>query len=269
MATLRALLVVVVRRRGKNVVHPRRGARSGPVPLRGVGVSASVLACLGVLVFAPLASGAEPRPGAQAQPAPTTGLQPLPPPASGALPRLPPTSDAPAISASPAAPAASSPAYAPSVQLTPEQIKTFADVVDDAESHTADRLARDPNLAPLALQAVEARSHRKTLGSVLAGIGVTVFVVGQIAGSILIVTTPGYPAHVQDTSPVVAGLVVSILATALGAGLAVPGFIQVGKSSEAENKAVRYYRGDQEAMLVPPVLARCEGIRVPLFALSF
>src|SRR5260370_2675070 len=85
-------------------------------------------------------------------------------------------------------------------QLTPEQVAAFADVVDDSESRVKEHLGRDPGLAPLALQAVDARHQRKTAGAVLAGIGIAIFVLADIARTRIIVTTAGYP-QVLATSP--------------------------------------------------------------------
>src|SRR5260370_42117710 len=86
-------------------------------------------------------------------------------------------------------------------QLTPEQVAAFADVVDDSESRVKEHLGRDPGLAPLALQAVDARHQRKTAGAVLAGIGIAIFVLADIAGTGVLVTTPRHP-QVMDKSPV-------------------------------------------------------------------
>src|SRR5260370_25066892 len=86
-------------------------------------------------------------------------------------------------------------------QLTPEQVAAFADVVDDSESRVKEHLGRDPGLAPLALQAVDARHQRKTAGAGLAGIGIATLSLSCIARTGVLVTTPRHP-QVMDKSPV-------------------------------------------------------------------
>ncbi len=154
-------------------------------------------------------------------------------------------------------------------QLTPEQVAAFADVVDDSESRVKEHLGRDPGLAPLALQAVDARHQRKTAGAVLAGIGIAIFVLADIAGTVIIVTTPGYP-KVLDTSRVLGGLAVDLVGFGVGAALAIPGFIKVGKSSDEESKAADYYREEKHnGLFTPSPLLPGEALRVPLVSLSF
>jgi len=161
------------------------------------------------------------------------------------------------------------PPLSASVELTSEQITAFADVVDDSESRVKEHLTQDPGLAPLALQAVDARHQRKAVGATLAGIGIAVFVLADIAGTVIIVTAPGYP-EVLDTSRVLGGLAVSLAGLGVGAALAIPGFIKIGKSSDEENKAADYYREQKHGdLFTPSPFLPHEALRVPLVSLSF
>jgi hypothetical protein len=104
----------------------------------------------------------------------------------------------------------------------------------------------------------------------MAVVGITVFVAANLGGTILIVTTPGYPNEVTDHSQTVAGLLVTLVGTGLGAALAVPGFIKMGKSSDEENQATEYYRDAKGAAFpLPAALRPREAIRVSLLTLSF
>jgi hypothetical protein len=156
-----------------------------------------------------------------------------------------------AAAENPAPGTASTPTPPPAVEttvraapaLTPDQLKAFAEVVDESEAAVTARLRLDPSLAPTAAAAGEARLSRRHSGMTMLIGGIAIFAVGDIVGTIVIVTTPGYPSiHSDDTTRVLAGLGIGLAGLGLGAALVVPAIIKLAKPSDVERQAQLSYR---------------------------
>jgi hypothetical protein len=127
--------------------------------------------------------------------------------------------------------------------LTPDQLKAFAEVVDDSEAAVRTRLRLEPSLAPTATAAGEARLSRRHKAMTMLIGGITIFAVSDIVGAIVIVTTPGYPfIHSDDTSRVLVGLGIGVAGLGLGAALVVPAIIKLAKPSDVERQARLSYQ---------------------------
>lgn len=126
--------------------------------------------------------------------------------------------------------------------LTPEQIILFTDMAGDTESTVSSRLKSDPKLAQLALEATSAYSKRKSSGKTKTIIGFTILGVGDLAGAIIMVTTPGYPTiKDSDKGQFFAGMAVGIVTLGVGLALGIPGIISLVKRSDEEWRAMQYY----------------------------
>jgi hypothetical protein len=179
-------------------------------------------------------------------------LPALPPPAPVApsatsIEEAPPAGEKAASAPTPS-PAATSPA------LTPAQIKSFAEVVDDKEDAVHERLMNDPSLLPAALRAVDARESRHRSGTTMAVAGFSIAGIGQIAGTIVALTAPGYPLVQTDAGrqQLIVGLAVAVLAHAVGLPIAVPGVVRLASASDLEKQvAGEYHQADRPPQSSP------------------
>jgi hypothetical protein len=104
------------------------------------------------------------------------------------------------------------------------------------------RLTVNPRLVPLASAAADARISRKRTGKTLAIIGFVLLGVGDIAGSAIIVSTPGYPnVESGHEDRIVAGLAVAGIGLGVGLALAIPGLVKMGRESEDEKRLREAY----------------------------
>jgi hypothetical protein len=127
-------------------------------------------------------------------------------------------------------------------QLAPEQMAAFADLTGDTPHRITQRLASDPNLARLAGQAADARMSRKRAGKVMAIVGFTVLGVGDIVGTAIVISTPGYPnVEKGHEGRILLGLGIGVGALAVGLALAIPGLVKMAKASDVENQALELY----------------------------
>jgi hypothetical protein len=156
--------------------------------------------------------------------------------------------------------------------LSPEQLTAFADVVGEPESTVAGRLQLDPKLASLAVAAADARASRKSTGKVMAILGFTILGVGDIAGAVIIASTPGYP-NVGDDGMKQVGIGVGVALASLGVGLAIgiPGVIKLGRYTDEENAAYDYYErtGPGQRPVAGPPLSTGKALTAPVISFSF
>jgi hypothetical protein len=170
-------------------------------------------------------------------------------------------------------PAAPTPAkqYRASVNLTPEQLDSFSELTGDGQRAVAYRLSMNPNLVPLAAAAADARSSRRRTGKIMAIVGFTILGVGDIVGTYIVISTPGYPkVQSGNYGRMYLGVGVGLASLAVGLALAIPGLIKMARMTEVENRAVDAYapgRRDLSYQYTPPmVLGRTVGTPVWSFA---
>lgn len=141
------------------------------------------------------------------------------------------------------APAPTSPTPAPLPRLSAEQLESFADLTGDSTRAVAYRLSREPQLVPLAASAADARRSRRSSGKVMAVTGFVILGVGDIIGTAIIVTTPGYPeVESGHEKRILLGAGIGVVALAIGLGLAIPGLIRMARETEVETRARESYR---------------------------
>ena len=206
----------------------------------------------------------------------STASPPSPPPAVN-----PPTTAVPGkehSSARPAAPAMASsktsvatPASAP---LTSMQIEAFSAVVKQPPALVQQQIEKDPVLANLAATAADERMSRKSTGTVMTVVGFTILGVGDIAGAVIILLTPGYPNVQGHEGQFFLGLGIGVVTFGAGLAIGIPGLIKLIKRSKAETKALDYYKsrhihqissGPRAVPLSPPAVS----FSAPLLTLSF
>jgi len=131
---------------------------------------------------------------------------------------------------------------APAVTLTPQQLESFSDLTGDAKRTIQHRLSTNPRVVPLAAAAADARASRRTTGKVMAIVGFTILGVGDIAGTYIIVSTPGYPnVKSENQDRMYLGVGVGVLSLAVGLALAIPGLVKMASPSEVEQRALDAY----------------------------
>lgn len=163
---------------------------------------------------------------------------------------------------------------AQSGQLTRGDLATFASIVNASESVASQRLASDPGLEPLAADAVRAYVDRKATGKSRVFGGAALFVLGDIVGSLIIVTTPGYPTvKSEDSGRVLGGLLVALAGMGLGAAIGIPGALKMARPSEAELAVRQRYRQAPAAQGSPAApyetTSRAPSVVVPVLALDW
>jgi hypothetical protein len=164
------------------------------------------------------------------------------------------------------------------IGLTAEQTQAFCDLTGDAPGQISQRLALDSRLTPLAVAAADARMSRKSTGKVMAILGFTLLGVGDIVGSVIIVTTPGYPnIEAGHEGRVLVGLAVAVVSLGVGLGLAIPGLVKMARPGEEEKRALDAYGPGQRLgppyeaprpVLGPPQ-ASGATISAPIFSMAF
>lgn len=153
--------------------------------------------------------------------------------------------------------------------LTSEQMQAFADLTGDSPNRIAGRFALEPHLVPLAAQAADARMSRKTTGKIMAIVGFTILGVGDIAGTAILVTTPGYPSMEGHESRFLLSAGVMLGSLAVGLALGIPGILKIARTSEEEEQALAAYTGRRSALAARPSLASGRSLLAPLFGLAF
>ena len=76
----------------------------------------------------------------------------------------------------------------------------------------------------------------------MAIVGFTILGVGDIAGTYIIVSTPGYPnVKSENQDRMYLGVGVGVLSLAVGLALAIPGLVKMASPSEVEQRALDAY----------------------------
>jgi len=160
----------------------------------------------------------------------------------------------------------------PAVTLTPEQLESFSDLTGDTKRTIQHRLSTNPKLIPLAAAAANAHASRRTTGKVMAIVGFTILGVGNIAGTYIVVSTPGYPnVKSENQDRMYLGVGVGLLALAAGLALAIPGLVKMASPSEVEQRALDAYSpGWQDASFrFPPPQVLGKTLTAPVWSFTF
>jgi len=184
------------------------------------------------------------------------------------------------LSAAPAAAQLTSPepATAPSrqapssVQLTSQQLESFSELTGDAKRAVIYRLSTNPSLVPLAAAAADARANRRTTGKVMAIVGFTILGAGDIAGTYIVVSTPGYP-NVQSghKDRMYLGLGIGLASLGVGLALAIPGLVKMASTTQVEERALDAYSPgwrDVSFQLLPPQMLG-KTVSSPVWSFTF
>jgi hypothetical protein len=166
--------------------------------------------------------------------------------------------DAPTSTEAVLAPPGSASSTEPAARtLTSDQIETFAKMVDAPATEVAKRLESDAAIRGEALGALEARQSRRGTGKALTIIGFSILVVGDIVGTVIIVTTPGYPTVASDqTDRVLVGLGVGLVAVGVGLALAIPGIVKLARPGDVERRAIADFKQPRPSVLDSPLTLR-------------
>jgi len=157
------------------------------------------------------------------------------------------------------------------VGLTSKQLHAFSDLTGDAPGQVSQRLATDPQLTPLAAAAADARMRRKSTGKVLMIVGFAILGVGDIVGTAIMASTPGYPSNIESGQEgrLLVGVAVDLVCLGVGLALAIPGIVKMARQGDEENRALDYYapaRGQGVYQVAPPQVL---GSTIALPVLSF
>lgn len=170
------------------------------------------------------------------------------------------------------------PDQAPVARLTRWQLDAFATLVGESTEVVLRRMAADPGMIPLAVEAADARMKRRGRGHMMAVLGFSGFGVGTAAaifGAVLLSRSDssrcsqgdvGCLDQLVDTELIVAGA----LAVAGGFVLGFCGVDKLNSQSEAETKALDRYKpvGTDRPQTVPPSDRSFSGPLLPRSALS-
>jgi hypothetical protein len=153
--------------------------------------------------------------------------------------------------------------------LTPEQMQAFADLTGDNPYSISRRLAAEPQLVPLAQAAADARMSRKTTGKVLTIIGFSILGVGDIAGTAIILTTPGYPDTKGHEGRVLLGAGIGLASLAVGLAMGIPGIVKMVAASDVEARALKSYSPTQTSLAARRPAWPDSSLREPSAARSY
>jgi hypothetical protein len=77
----------------------------------------------------------------------------------------------------------------------------------------------------------------------MAIIGFSILGIGDIVGTAIIMSTPGYPnVKSSDQGQMMAGLGVALLSLGIGLALGIPGIMKMSRESEIETRAREHYK---------------------------
>jgi hypothetical protein len=161
---------------------------------------------------------------------------------------------------------------APSATLTPQQLESFSDLTGDAKRTVQYRLSTNARLVPLAAAAADARTSRRSTGKVMAIVGFTILGVGDIAGSYILVTTPGYP-NIQSghTNRIFLSLGVAVGSLAIGLALGITGIHKMAHPTEVEERALDAYSPGWRdvSFQFPPPQVLGKTVASPVWSFTF
>ena len=153
--------------------------------------------------------------------------------------------------------------------LSQDQMKAFADLTGDSPYRISGRFATDPNLLPLAAKAADARMSRKTTGLIMTVVGFTILGAGEIASSVILVTTPGYPDMEGHEGRFLLGAGVAFASLGVGLALGIPGILKMTRTSEAEERALDAYSPTRPDLAARPALGPGRVLVAPLLGVTF
>jgi hypothetical protein len=131
---------------------------------------------------------------------------------------------------------------------SPDNVSTLGEIVGAVPDEVSARLKTDVALVAMSEKALDARSSRKSTGKALAIVGFSIFGVGDIVGTVLIVTAPGYPNVTESGwGQVLGGLAVSVASMGVGLGLGIPGIVKMARPSDEERQLGDYYERTKPA----------------------
>jgi len=218
-------------------------------------------------------------PAAPTAPSTPTAPAPAEPPASAPTVAPPSTPDqAPSPTEAPAAsPAAQAVTTAspppPAPQISTEQLSAFADLTDDSKTAVSSRLSTDPKLLPLAIAAADVRLRRKRTGKTLTIVGFAVLGVGDIAGTIIMMSTPGYPTNIkkENVGQVILGAAIDVVGLGAGLAMAIPGLLKMARETEVEAQAREYYSPPEPEVGEQEKRAQLQGtaLTLPILGATF
>jgi hypothetical protein len=196
---------------------------------------ASVLASLPATA---MAEGSAPYPVS-----PTITYTPMQP--RVADPALPPPRQAPTI-------------LPPAPIVTDDQLHSMVDMFSSSPQEVMRRLWLDPELGPLALEAVEHKKRRERHGKAMTTIGLVMVGIGVFTGISLMLAEESFGIHVFDdegSTPQsqpdgMKGVALGSLI--FGIGIALPGIGMWGQTSSLEKQAIRRYRQQDADRPWPP-----------------
>jgi hypothetical protein len=169
----------------------------------------------------------------------------------------------------------------PTPALAGRQLEEFAKLVGEPASVVSQHLLTNPGLVPNAAAAADARMKRRSTGATLTIVGGTLFGVGSVTASIILLNGLANPAScdadVCESSSLNPGLLVglSLAAISVAAGLAlgIPGIIRLSRQSTTETEAAERYQSSRTIRPAIPISssarAGTQTLSVPLFTWAF
>jgi hypothetical protein len=128
-----------------------------------------------------------------------------------------------------------------SASVTAQQLQAFADLTGDTPRTISLRMAHDSNLAPLIVSAADARKSRRRGGGAMTAVGFTILGIGQIVGSAIMLSTPGYPDISGHVGQFYEGAAIAACSAVVGLLIGIPGIIKMVSPGEEEKDALDYY----------------------------
>jgi hypothetical protein len=153
--------------------------------------------------------------------------------------------------------------------LSQDQMKAFADLTGDSPYRISGRFATDPNLIPLAAKAADARMSRKTTGLIMTIVGFTILGAGEIASSVILVTTPGYPDMQGHERRFLLGAAIAAGSLGVGLALGIPGIMKMVRTTQEEERALDAYSPARPDLSARPAISSSRALVAPLFGLAF
>lgn len=128
--------------------------------------------------------------------------------------------------------------------LTAAQLTAFAELIGETKPVVWQRLLADPDLAPLAAAAADARMERKSSGKALTIAGFTILGVGVGVGYVIMfsgIASAGDCSYGNSCGPntdrMLGGLAVGVLSVGVGLAIGIPGIFRMSSPSEVETQA--------------------------------
>jgi hypothetical protein len=138
----------------------------------------------------------------------------------------------------------------PPARLTDVELEHFAKVVGEDVDRVRWRLFLDPELAPLANSAVNARANRLGFGTLLTVSGFGAYVLGMLMGGFDAIAHWGWGWQTPGQSKGLGyGSIVALAVAGIGLATGIAGIVVLSRTSETERKAHDRYQSP------PPVPA--------------